>query len=90
MTSIQTTKLLCYPWSNLFNLVLNVMSYPEFVPHCREVRLLSRRMVEPNTTIIVSRMTVGFSAIAVGYANRAIADAIGRARVRLHSIPWAS
>jgi coenzyme Q-binding protein COQ10 len=78
MASIQTTKLLCYPWSDLFNLVLDVKSYPEFVPHCREVRLLSRRMVEPNTTIIVSRMTVGFSAFAVGYANRAIADAIGR------------
>ena len=78
MTSIETTKLLGYPWPDLFNLVLDVERYPQFVPHCREVRLLSRRMQEPGMTIIVSRMTVGFSAIAVGYANRTTADAIGR------------
>jgi ribosome-associated toxin RatA of RatAB toxin-antitoxin module len=44
MTSIQATKLVGYPWSDLFNLVLDVKSYREFVPHCREVRLLSRKM----------------------------------------------
>jgi hypothetical protein len=47
MTSLQTRKLVGYPWLDLFNLVLDVKSYPEFVPHCREVRLLSRRMEEP-------------------------------------------
>jgi coenzyme Q-binding protein COQ10 len=78
MTSVRTTKLLGYPWLALFNLVLDVKSYPEFVPHCREVRLLSRRMQEPETTIILSRMTVGFAAIAVGYASRTTGDAIGR------------
>ncbi len=78
MTSVQTTKLINYPWSDLFNLVLDVKSYPEFVPHCREVRLLSRKMEEPGMTIIVSRMTVGFSAFEVGYANRTTADATGR------------
>jgi coenzyme Q-binding protein COQ10 len=78
MTSIQRTKLLDYPWLDLFNLVLDVKRYPEFVPHCREVRLLSRRIQDPGTTVIVSRMTVGFSAIAIGYANRTTADATGR------------
>lgn len=78
MTSVQTSKLVGYPWSDLFNLVLDVKSYPEFVPHCREVRLLSRRTEEPGITIIVSRMTVGYSAFAVSYANRTTGDAIGR------------
>ncbi len=78
MTSFQTTKHLGYPWSDLFSLVLDVQSYPEFVPHCREVRLLSRTTREPGTTIIVSRMIVGFSAFEVGYTNRANADAISR------------
>jgi len=49
MTNVQGTKLVGYPWSDLFNLVLDVKSYPEFVPHCREVRLLSRKMEEPGT-----------------------------------------
>lgn len=78
MTSVQRSKLVGYPWSDLFNLVLDVRSYPEFVPHCREVRLLSRRMEEPGITIIVSRMTVGYSAFEVSYANRTTGDATGR------------
>jgi coenzyme Q-binding protein COQ10 len=78
MTNVQTTKLIGYAWSDLFNLVLDVKSYPEFVPHCREVRLLSRNTKEPGMTIIVSRMTVGFSAFQVSYANRTTADATGR------------
>jgi len=77
MTSVQTTKLVGCRWRDLFDLVLDVKRYPEFVPHCREVRLLSRKIVEPATTILVSRMTVGFSAFEVGYANRTTADAIG-------------
>lgn len=78
MTHIQTTKFVGYPWSDLFNLVLDVKSYPKFVPHCRQVRLLSHRMTEPGVTIVVSRMTVGFSAFEVSYANRTTADTIGR------------
>jgi coenzyme Q-binding protein COQ10 len=78
MTSVQTTKLVGCSWSDLFNLVLDVKSYPEFVPHCRAVRLLSRKTEEPGVTIVVSRMTVGLSVFEVGYANRTTADAIGR------------
>ena len=78
MTRVQTTKLICYPWADLFNLVLDVESYPQFVPHCRHVSLLSRKTSEPGMTVIVSRMTVGFSAFEVGYSNRTTGDAIGR------------
>ena len=78
MTSVQTTKLIGHPWSDLFNLVLDVKSYPQFVPHCHDVRLLSRKTPEPGMTVIVSRMTVGFSALEVGYSNRTTGDAIGR------------
>ena len=77
MTSIQTTKFVGYPWSDLFNLVLDMKSYPEFVPRCRAVRILSHRTAAPGMTIIVSRMTVGFLAFEVSYANRTTADAIG-------------
>jgi len=78
MTSVQTTKLIGHPWSDLFNLVLDVKSYPQFVPHCHDVRLLSRKTPEPGTTVIVSRMTVGFSAFEVGYSNRTTGDALVR------------
>ncbi|HEY6860603.1 MAG TPA: type II toxin-antitoxin system RatA family toxin [Pseudolabrys sp.] len=78
MTSIQTTKFVGYSWPDLFNLVLDVKSYPDFVPRCRAVRLLSRRMTAPGMTIVVSRMTVGYSVFEVSYANRTTADTIGR------------
>jgi coenzyme Q-binding protein COQ10 len=85
MANVETSKLVGYSWSDLFNLVLDVKSYPEFVPHCREVRLLSRRVEEPGTTIILSRMTVGFFAFEVGYANQTTGDAIGR-RIRIEAL----
>jgi coenzyme Q-binding protein COQ10 len=85
MSIIQTTKFVGYPWADLFNRVLDVKSYPEFVPRCRKVRLLSRRMTEPGVTIIVSRMTVGFSAFEVSYANRTTADRVGR-RVSIEAL----
>jgi coenzyme Q-binding protein COQ10 len=78
MTNVRATKLLGYSWTDLFNLVLDVTSYPAFVPHCREVRLLDRQLIEPGKTVIVSRMIVGFSVFEIGYANRTTADAIGR------------
>ena len=78
MTSVQTGKIVNYPWSDLFDLVLDVQSYPEFVPRCREVRLLSRRVKEPGVTIIISRMTVGFLAFEIGYSNRTTGDSIRR------------
>jgi len=53
MTSVQRAKIVSYPWSNIFDLVLDVQSYPKFVPHCREVRLLSRKVKEPGVTIII-------------------------------------
>jgi coenzyme Q-binding protein COQ10 len=78
MASVQAAKLVSYPWSDLFNLVLDVQSYPEFVPHCREVRLLSRSVKEPGVTVIISRMTVSLLAFEVGYSNRTTGDLIAR------------
>lgn len=78
MPNLPTSKLVPYAWSDLFNLVLDLKSYPEFVPHCRAVRLLSCKREGPHTTIIVSRMTVGFLAFEVAYTNRAIGDALKR------------
>src|SRR3974377_12494 len=78
MTSLKTSKLVGYPWSDLFDLVLDVASYPEFVPYCREVKILSRATQEPEMTIIVSRMTVGFSVFEGGSATRTTGEGIHR------------
>jgi coenzyme Q-binding protein COQ10 len=78
MTSFHAGKLVAYPWSDLFNLVADVTRYPEFVPNCRGVQLLTHRVEAPELTIIISRMIVGFSVFELGYTNRTTADAIAR------------
>lgn len=78
MTSVQATKLIDAPTSDLFDLVLDLEHYPEFVPHCHEVRVISRRTDEQGNTIILSRMTVGFSALEVSYVNRTTGDPVAR------------
>ena len=78
MPSTKKTRLLGYGWSELFDLVLDVESYPEFVPNCRAVKMVSSKREEPGKTIIISRMTVGFLALRVDYANRTTGDEIVR------------
>ena len=80
-----TSKYIRRNWTDLFELVLDVESYPDFVPHCRDVRLLSRKNDGPGRTIIVSRMTVGLAVFEVSYANRTVGDAAGR-RIEVESI----
>jgi len=85
MPSAKTAKLFGFPWSKLFDLVLDVKSYPEFVPHCRAVEMLSREVQGPGRTIIVSRMTVGFLPLNFAYANRTTGDEIAR-RISVEAI----
>jgi coenzyme Q-binding protein COQ10 len=67
-------KRLRHRWTDLFGLVAELEKYPEFVPACQRTRILSRKPDGPDRTIIVSRMTVGYSAARVSYANRTVAD----------------
>jgi coenzyme Q-binding protein COQ10 len=85
MSATTVTKRIEHSWLDLFQLVLDVESYPSFVPYCCEVRLLSRRSETPTRTVIVSRMTVGLSALRVSYANRTTGDLMNR-RIAISSI----
>jgi coenzyme Q-binding protein COQ10 len=64
-------------WSDLFDLVLDVERYPQFVPHCAAVKVYSRA-AEAGRTAVVSRMTVSLAGVEVSYANRTSADAAAR------------
>jgi coenzyme Q-binding protein COQ10 len=64
-------------WTDLFDLVLDLEHYPAFVPHCRAVKLYSRKP-EGARTVIVSRMSVGLSALELSYANRTVGDVAAR------------
>src|SRR4029453_6063218 len=74
---VRMRKRIHHRWTDLFDLVLDLKSYPDFVPHCHAVRVLSRTTHGGNLKV-VSRMTVGMSAIEVSYANRTVANAAAR------------
>jgi coenzyme Q-binding protein COQ10 len=63
-------KCIHHRWSDLFDLVLDLEHYPAFVPHCRAVKVFSRKLDDQGRILIISRMTVGVSALEVGYVNR--------------------
>jgi len=78
MPQVNITKKVAHRWEDLFQLVFDVESYPAFVPHCRQVKVLSRRAASATNTVIVSRMTVGLAALEVKYANRTNCDFAAR------------
>ena len=78
MPLVKITRPVAHRWADLFKLVLDVETYPIFVPYCREVKLLSRSVKSPADTVIVSRMTVGLSALEVSYSNRTRGDLAAR------------
>jgi coenzyme Q-binding protein COQ10 len=65
-------------WTDLFDLVLDLERYPTFVPRCRAVKVYSRKPAGAGRTVIVSRMSVGLSALEVSYANRTVGDVAAR------------
>jgi coenzyme Q-binding protein COQ10 len=65
-------------WTDLFDLVLDLERYPAFVPHCRAVKVFSRKAAGAGRTVIDSRMSVGLSALEVSYANRTVGDVAAR------------
>jgi coenzyme Q-binding protein COQ10 len=74
----RVVKRIHHRWTDLFDLVLDVQHYPAFVPHCRAVKLFSRKLDCEGRAIIVSRMIVGLSALEVAYANRTTGDRVAR------------
>ena len=65
-------------WTDLFDLVLDLERYPDFVPHCRAVQVHSRAAGEGGRTVIVSRMTVGVAGFDASYTNRTVGDPAAR------------
>jgi coenzyme Q-binding protein COQ10 len=76
--NVAVVRRIHHRWTDLFDLVLDLDRYPEFVPHCRAVRIFSCQAGGQDRTVIVSRMTVGAAGFDVSYANRTTGDADAR------------
>lgn len=78
MGSIKVRRRLAHRWADLFGLVADIERFPEFVPCCQRTHVLRREVDPAGNTVIVSRMTVGVSALTVSYVNRTVVDLQGR------------
>jgi coenzyme Q-binding protein COQ10 len=85
MGNLTVRKRIRHHWSDLFGLVADLESYPKFVPCCQATKVLARTGDGTGTTAIMSRMTVGVSALHVSYANRTLADLRER-RITVESV----
>ena len=58
----------------MFSLVADVEHYPEFVPLCRELKVLGRTPAAEGVEIVTARMTVAYKLIQESFTSRVTVD----------------
>ncbi len=79
MPSFETTRRVRFTPRQMYALVADVESYPQFLPLCESLRVLSREH-HGDTETILAVMTVGYKAIREKFTSRIILD---RTRLRV-------
>jgi len=72
MPSFRTIRAVPYPPGAMLDLVADVARYPEFVPLCEALKVLSRTENPDGTTAIVARMTVGYGPIRESFTSKVV------------------
>lgn len=73
MSSHTETRILPYPAELMFEVVADVERYPEFLPWCTGLRVLSRAK-EGENDILIAEMLVGYRALRERYTSRVVLD----------------
>ncbi|MEK8123579.1 SRPBCC family protein [Methylocystis sp. IM4] len=74
MKSFRTRRHVSHSAADMFALVANVETYPQFVPLCEAMRVRRRAEVAPGVVELVAEMQVGFKAICERYTSRVTCD----------------
>jgi|SRR5215211_1466398 coenzyme Q-binding protein COQ10 len=74
MPSFRTTRQVRHSPIEMFNLVADVESYPEFVPLCEDLRIRRRVQSGEGIETLVAEMSVGYKAIRETFATRVTLD----------------
>ncbi len=67
----EEARILPYSAEQMFDLVADVESYPEFIPWCTNVRVISR-LPHPTGTEIRSEMVVSFKSLRESFLSQAV------------------
>jgi len=73
MPSFRTTRRVPFTPRQMFDLVADVESYPQFLPLC-EALVVQSRQREGDSEIILARMTVGYMAIRESFGSRVVLE----------------
>ena len=73
MPKFETTRRVQHSPRDMFALVADVESYPEFLPLCEALKVTSRRARE-NKTLLIADMTVGYKAIRETFTSQVMLD----------------
>ena len=73
MPAFDTTRRVRHPAAQMFNLVSDVETYPQFLPLCKALRVLQRSH-EGTLDVLVAEMQVGYKAIRETFKTRVTCD----------------
>lgn len=73
MQSFATRRHVPFTAAQMFALVADIERYPEFLPFCTGLKVLSRRKLGQGEEI-VARMSVGYKAIAESFTTRVVTE----------------
>ncbi len=77
MTTHAESRILPYAADLMYAVVADVEKYPEFLPWCVALRILSRERVK-DRDVLRAEMLVGFGALRERYTSRVVLDAAAR------------
>jgi Oligoketide cyclase/lipid transport protein len=74
MPSFRSTRSVKHTPAQMFALVADVESYPEFLPLCEDLRIMRRSQSGEGIETLVAIMTVGYKAIRESFTSRVELD----------------
>lgn len=74
MPQFSTTRRVRHSAADMFDLVVDVERYPEFVPLCQSLRVRQRAIAGEGTEVIVADMTVAYKFVRETFTSRVTLD----------------
>lgn len=74
MPSFETRRQVMHSAQNMFDLVADIEKYPEFLPLCTGLVVLSEKEDDKGRVVLVANMSVGYKAIRERFTSRVTLD----------------
>jgi coenzyme Q-binding protein COQ10 len=74
MPSFSNRRRVQHSAQHMFDLVADVGRYPEFVPMCRDLKVIRRTAEEDGREVLVANMTVAYNLIRESFVSRVTLD----------------